>query len=446
MKISGKAMPPRAALLLSLDFAVLVILAPLVFIVPQLEEQGGRPIGAVLLNLALLMLVGAACQAIFYYHDLYNLQIVRMPRATAARALRAFAVLFLLLAIGLVLLPGVTPALSRILLFSGVLGASTVLIRRLALPRHRERVLVVGTGDEAAELQALVLSSPEWNMEVAETTTSSMLPATLQREETVADAFDRIIVTSVKTQPKENLEALLHCKMAGMPIEDAQGFFEKALGRVRVDHLSAEQCIFSDRYSNRIGKRIAKRVFDVSVAAALLVMTSPVILVVMLVLLLQRDGPVFFRQQRVGLFGKPFSILKFRTMSPVSDTQKTGWAGNETHRITPLGQYLRKYRIDELPQLVNVLRGEMSLIGPRPEQPHLCAILEQHIPFYKHRHSVLPGLTGWAQIKHHYSSSIEESKQKLEYDLFYIKNLSLWLDCAIALETVKVVLVGRGAV
>jgi exopolysaccharide biosynthesis polyprenyl glycosylphosphotransferase len=445
MKISGKAMPPRAALLLSLDFAVLVILAPLLFLMPLPDAQSPNPV-ATLPGLLGLMLAGAVCQAIFYYHDLYNLQIVRVPRATVTRTLRAFAVLFLLLTIVLLILPWLTPLLSKVLFFSAFFAIVTLLTRRLVLPRHRERVLVIGTGDEAAELQTLVLSSPEWNMEVTEITPPAMLTAILPRESKSSDAFDRVIVTNVKAQPKENLETLLNCKMAGMQVEDAQSFFEKAAGRVRVDHLSAEQCIFSDQYSNRLGKRILKRAFDSFVAMVLLVAVSPLILIVALIIYLQREGPILFRQQRVGLFGKPFSILKFRTMSPVTAAQTTGWAGDETHRITPFGRYLRKYRIDELPQLVNVLRGEMSLIGPRPEQPHLCEILEQHIPFFKHRHSVLPGLTGWAQVRHHYSSSIEESKQKLEYDLFYIKHLSLWLDCAIALETVKVVLVGRGAV
>lgn len=446
MKICGKALPPRAALLLSLDFVVLVIVAPLLFILPLLAEGSGRPLGSIMLGLLRLMLAGIACQAIFYYHDLYNLQIVRVPRATVIQVLRAFAVLFVLLATGLLLLPGLAPVLSRVLLFSTFLAMVTVVSRRLALPRARERVLVIGSGSEAAELQQIVLSSPEWNMEVAQIAPPAGLTSLLQREKVFGDAFDRIIVTNVKAQSDENLETLLNCKMTGLQIEDAQAFFEKATGRVRVDHLSAEQCIFSDRYSNRLGKRFAKRVFDLVVAGLLLVAVSPVILLVAVVIRLRNDGPVFFRQQRIGLFGRQFSILKFRTMSPVAAGEKTGWAGKETHRITPLGKHLRKYRIDELPQLLNVLRGEMSLIGPRPEQPHLCDVLEEQVPFYKHRHSVPPGLTGWAQVRYHYGSSIEESKRKLEYDLFYVKHLSLWLDCAIALETVKVVLVGRGAV
>lgn len=446
MKICGKALPPRAALLLSLDFVVLVIVAPLLFILPLVAGASNKPIGSVLLGLLRLMLVGIVCQVIFYYHDLYNLQTVRIPRTTIVQVLRAFAVLFLLLAAGVFLLPWLTPVLSKVLLFASFLAVVTLVSRRLALPRNRQRVLVVGAGDEAAELQAIVLSSPEWNMEVAEITPPAMLTKVLQGEKWAGEGFERIIVTNVKAQSDNNLETLLSCKMAGMEIEDAQAFFEKATGRVRVDHLSAEQCIFSDRYSNRIGKRFAKRIFDLLVAGMLLVVTSPVVLIVAFVIYLQQDGPVFYRQQRIGLFGKPFSILKFRTMSPVTSVQKTGWAGNETHRITRLGKHLRKYRIDELPQLVNVLRGEMSLIGPRPEQPHLCEVLEQHVPFYKHRHSVPPGLTGWAQVRYHYGSTIEESKRKLEYDLFYVKHLSLWLDCAIALETVKVVLVGRGAV
>lgn len=446
MKISGKALPPRAALLLTFDFVVLVIVAPLLFVLPLVAVEPNRSPGSLVLGLLRLMAVGLLCQMILYYHELYNLNVVRMGRETLVQVMRAFGVLFLLLAIVSLLIPVATPVLSRTVMFAGIVAAVTLLARRLALPRKREQVLIVGAGEEAVELRGVIASSPEWNMEVARITLPSHLRSALDTTENDGEHFDRVIVANAQAQSDDNLSLLLDLKMAGHFIEDAQTFFERATGRVRVDQLRAQDCIFSEHYVNRPTKRLTKRFLDVALAGTLLLLASPVMAVTALLIRLRNDGPIFFRQQRIGLFGRPFSILKFRSMAPVKAGERTGWAGEETNRITTLGRYLRKYRIDELPQLLNVLKGDMSLIGPRPEQPHLCSILEEHIPFYQHRHSVLPGLTGWAQVRYHYGSNIEESRRKVEYDLFYVKHLSIWLDFAIVLETVKVVLVGRGAI
>jgi exopolysaccharide biosynthesis polyprenyl glycosylphosphotransferase len=445
MKISGKALPPRAALLLTFDFVVLVILAPLLFVLPLVAVEPDRSPASLTLGLLRLMAVGLLCQMILYYHELYNLNVVRVGRETLIQVMRAFGILFFLLALVSLLIPVATPVLSRTVMFAGIIAAATLLSRRLALPRRREQVLVVGAGDEVYELQGTINASPEWNMEISQIALPAQLPSVLRGMKGEAREFDRVIVTNAKAHSSDNLALLLDLKMGGLYVEDAQSFFERATGRVRVDQLHAHDCIFSEHYVNHPTKRLIKRVFDVSVASFLLLLAAPVMAVTALVIRMQNDGPIFFRQQRTGLFGRPFSIVKFRSMSPVKPGESTGWAGEETHRITALGRRLRKYRIDELPQLLNVLRGEMSLIGPRPEQPHLCSVLEEHIRFYRHRHSVLPGLTGWAQVRYHYGSSIEESRRKVEYDLFYVKHHSIWLDFAIALETVKVVLVGRGA-
>ena len=444
MKISGKALPPRAALLLSLDFVILVVIAPTLFVLPLLAIGQERPTGSLLMSLARLMAVGFLCQVIFYYHELYNLQVIRIRRETMVQTLNAFGTLFFLLALVSLALPMATPVLSRAVLFAAMIAAVTTTVRFWALPRRLEQVLVVGSGEDASELQEVICSSPEWNMEVSRI----VLPADLHsfwNDGGRSEHFDRVIVTNAQAQSPANLALLLDLKMAGRAIEDAQTFFERATGRVRVDELDAPSCIFSDRYANRPTKRLIKRVFDLVLASTLLVLAAPLMAVTALALWLQGDGPIFYRQARTGLFGRTFNITKFRSMSPVKEGEQTGWAGEETNRITTLGRHLRKYRIDELPQLVHVLKGEMSMVGPRPEQPHLCAMLEEHIPFYRHRHSVPPGLTGWAQVRYHYGATIEESKRKVEYDLFYVKHLSVWLDCAIALETLKVVLVGRGS-
>ena len=446
MKICGKALPPRAALLLTFDFTSLVFAIPLLFVIPELARPTHRTGSELLVSLLRLMFAGLFCQAVFYYNELYNLQVIRVRYAILLGVLRAFGALFLFLAIASFISPQLTPLLSRAILFALVLAPVIVISRLLALPRARERVLLIGSGEESVQLQETILSCPEWNLEVVQivpTNQTKLLSGFGPKKPT---EFDRVIVADTRRQEAGTLDRMLLWKMSGMPIEEAQLFFERAMGRVRVDGLTIDQCIFSPNFNNGLVKRAAKRVFDLLAAMVLLVLTFPIMLVVALVILLQRDGSILYMQERSGLYGKAFRIVKFRTMTNLEAGKTGGWAGEEKHRITRLGAVLRRYRLDELPQIWNVLRGEMGLVGPRPEQPHLCDLLQGHIPFYQQRHSVPPGLTGWAQVKYHYGSSIEESKRKLEYDLFYVKYLSLWLDCAILIETVKVVMVGRGAV
>ena len=189
----------------------------------------------------------------------------------------------------------------------------------------------------------------------------------------------------------------------------------------------------------------AKRTIDVVASLFSLVVTLPLMGTVAIAIWAETGTPILFRQRRVGLSGEQFELLKFRSMYHNAELHGPSWAAEGDARITGVGRIIRKYRIDELPQFLNVLRGEMSLVGPRPEQPHFCELLQNEIPLFFERHSVRPGITGWAQIKYQYGSTAEEAKRKLEFDLFYIKRLSLAFDLAIILETAKVMLSGRGA-
>jgi lipopolysaccharide/colanic/teichoic acid biosynthesis glycosyltransferase len=320
-----------------------------------------------------------------------------------------------------------------------------ILIRVFVVPRKRERILILGSGEETADLHEIVGEHPEWNIEVSEIMNPAALDDTFSCEVSLSKRFDRIIVCNGKPCRLQLLERMLGWKMLGLPVEDAHAFYERSTGRVLVDGLTLEKCVFAG--SNDTGTYLTKgkRIFDIIAATSLLIVASPIIGVVALLLWVQRDGDILFVQDRVGLHGKRFRIIKFCTMRPRSSESEAKWATEEADRITKPGAFLRKYRLDELLQLVNIIRGDMSLVGPRPEQPELCHVLNEHIPFYNLRHAVLPGLTGWAQVRYHYGAGIEESKRKLEYDLFYVRHASLWLDCAIAIETAKVVLVGRGA-
>jgi exopolysaccharide biosynthesis polyprenyl glycosylphosphotransferase len=201
----------------------------------------------------------------------------------------------------------------------------------------------------------------------------------------------------------------------------------------------------SDGFSKSQLLLAAKRAIDILASFVLIVLSSPLLLLATIAILMETGRPVFFRQDRVGLSGRVFKIFKFRSMRQGSDKGTPSWTADGDPRVTRVGNFIRKYRIDEIPQLFNVLRGEMSLIGPRPEVPYFCELLEREVPFYQQRHCVRPGISGWAQVKYKYGATLEEAKTKFEFDLFYIKNLSVLLDLTIIFETIKVVLLGKGA-
>jgi sugar transferase (PEP-CTERM system associated) len=242
------------------------------------------------------------------------------------------------------------------------------------------------------------------------------------------------------------LRELLDCKVDGIQVSDVSTYFEKVLGQIRIDHVHAGWLVFGDGFRQGLFRTIAKRVFDVVAAVLLLALTAPLMLVTAAAIAMDSPGAVLYRQQRVGRNGRNFGVLKFRSMR--IDAEKNGhpqWAQANDKRVTRVGGLIRRFRVDELPQLLNVLSGDMSLIGPRPERPFFVEQLTQEIPYYGVRHSVKPGLTGWAQVRYQYGATVEDSLAKLQYDLYYVKNHSLFLDLVIACETFGVVLSGRGA-
>jgi len=238
---------------------------------------------------------------------------------------------------------------------------------------------------------------------------------------------------------------LLHLKFAGIRVEDAHSLYEKLTGRILLEHLNPSILILADGFRKSAILLALKRAMDITISVLALILTLPLMGICALAILLESGGPVLFRQKRVGLIGQEFEMLKLRSMRPSIGTERPSWTAHGDSRITRVGRFLRKFRLDEVPQLINVLKGDMSLVGPRPEQPYFCNLLEEKIPFFAHRHTVRPGITGWAQIKYQYGASLEECARKLEYDLFYIKHFSIMLDLAIAFETFKVMLGGKGA-
>jgi sugar transferase (PEP-CTERM system associated) len=242
------------------------------------------------------------------------------------------------------------------------------------------------------------------------------------------------------------LSELLTCRLQGVRITDLPVFYERVRGEVPVEFLKASHLIFGEGFRLSPGREFRKRLFDVVVSLLLFIATLPVMAVTALAIKLESPGPLIYRQQRVGRGGKLFDLLKFRSMCV--DAEQDGqpqWAAEGDSRVTRVGRFIRLARIDELPQLVNVLRGEMSFVGPRPERPYFVEQLARQIPFYATRLTVKPGITGWAQVRFPYGASVEDAASKLRFDLYYVKNHSFMLDIVILLETVRVVLFGRGS-
>ena len=242
------------------------------------------------------------------------------------------------------------------------------------------------------------------------------------------------------------LRELLDCKLRGIRVMDIATHFEKTLGQIRLDSVSAGWLIFGEGFGRGWGRAAVKRVFDILCAGILIVLTLPIMAVTGILILLESKGPMLYFQERVGLNGRLFNVVKFRSMR--TDAEQDGtprWASASDDRVTRVGRVIRKLRIDELPQLFGVLGGSMSLVGPRPERPFFVDQLTQKIPFFAVRQSVKPGVTGWAQVRYQYGASVEDAAEKLQYDLYYVKNHNLFLDIIILFETVGVVLMRKGA-
>lgn len=241
------------------------------------------------------------------------------------------------------------------------------------------------------------------------------------------------------------IQELLECKLNGIKVIDVATFFEREANQVRVDSLQPSWLVFGGGFDQGDFRVMVKKAFDVLASLILLVVTLPVMLITALFIYIEDRTPIFYRQERVGLDGHTFMVLKFRSMR--NDAEKFGepkWASADDPRTTKVGRFIRKLRIDELPQILNVLKGEMSFVGPRPERPFFVKKLCEEIPYYNVRHSIKPGITGWAQVRYAYGASVEDAIQKLQYDLYYVKNNSLFLDLMILVDTVQVVLLGKG--
>ena len=256
---------------------------------------------------------------------------------------------------------------------------------------------------------------------------------------------DKVVVALQERRGTLPLRDLLDCKFNGVVVEDSPTFYEEMTGKIPVAGLYPSSLIFSSGFKKSKVLLLTKRFLDIAASLALLIVSFPISIVTAVAIKLDSKGPVLFSQERAGEREKVFKIYKFRSMHTDAEKHGPRWASDNDDRVTRVGRIIRKLRIDEIPQLYNILKGDMSFVGPRPERPYFVEQLKKQIPFYSERFWVKPGLTGWAQINYSYGASVEDALEKLQYDLYYIKHLSITLDIAIILQTIKVVLVGRGA-
>lgn len=408
------------------------------------------------------LLVTSVVQASFYLFDLYDFRQIRQSAVLLSRVTQGLAIAAVALALVFYAWPQMMLGRGVFFLSLGLMLPAMMFWRSISRwmvghPRLAERVLILGTEPGAVALAREVLERRETGYEivgfvgddpamVGRSLINPCVIGTMPELEQVVRQYraDRIVIALADRRGRLPLDLLLTLKLRDdVQVEESATFYERLTGKIGGERLRPSQLLFADttRWA-RLYKR-ARRPLDVTMALVGLALSSPLILLTALAVKLDSRGPVFYSQQRTGLHNQPFHIFKFRSMRTDAEANGPVWAGKSDSRVTRVGRVIRKLRIDELPQLFNILRGDMSLIGPRPERPVFVEQLEQRIPYYSERHLIKPGLTGWAQVCYPYGASFEDAWEKHQYDLYYIKNQSPMLDAIILLETVRLVLFGR---
>jgi len=409
------------------------------------------------------VLVVVVCQGILFLNELYEFDATQTQLALFTRILKA-------LAIASACLAGLYYAVPQLLFGRGTFGlafalmAGVVFAWRLLyvwLMRSRvpnQNVLVVGCDSLAIDIAKEALRHKANGVRVVGFLTGDpaqvgerlLNPSVIGTYQDVcriaAEQGVHKVIVGLRERRGLPVDELLACKMSGVQVIDGIKYFEQLTGKLMVESLRPSNLIFSTGFRVTRSNRLAKRLIDVTLSGLMLAALAPFLALVALIIRLDSAGPALFRQERTGERGGVFTITKFRSMRV--DAEKLSgpvWAAEDDPRVTRVGRWLRKYRLDELAQLWNVLTGNMSLVGPRPERPYFVNQLQARIPYYVQRLAVKPGITGWAQVKYIYGSSEEDALEKLKYDLYYVKNCSVWLDLLILFETVRIVIFGRGS-
>jgi sugar transferase (PEP-CTERM system associated) len=452
---------PHAVLLLGLlDFVLLLAAAEGGWIFRA--RQIGMEVDYILNRTGPLLSFALALQTGMIAVGVYGTEALQSIRFAFARLLVAISLGVIFLSVMHFIMPGMTLWRSNSLYAMGLAIVLLVVVRlmlgsMLGGEAFKRRLIVLGAGPRANRIRDLEQRRGAGFLVVgyiAMNDGPQIIPESINRSAiyNLADFVVKLGASEVVLALEERRNALplgdlLRIKTTGVHVNEISTFLERETGRVDLDSVNPSWLIFSDGFS--AGRRlstIAKRLFDIIASALLLALTGPIILIAAILVKLDSKGPAFYRQQRVGLFGQEFWIVKLRTMRQDAEVGgKAVWAEEDDPRITRLGHWLRKLRIDELPQTWTVLKGEMSFVGPRPERRQFVEDLEQQLRYYAERHMVKPGITGWAQINYPYGASLEDSRNKLEYDLYYAKNYTPFLDLLILIQTVRVILWPDGA-
>ncbi len=409
------------------------------------------------------LLVVASVQISLYYFDLYDFKVFRKKLELAFYLLQALGVSSIILAVLYYLFPFLIIGrgiFSLSLIFMGLVIFSWRMVfdQILKARKKAQRILVIGSGPLAKSIVKEIIAREDTGFKVIGFISEDpgrvgeklVNPSIIGDQSQILEIsrrekINRIIVALEERRGKFPDVQLLECKISGKHVDEGVDFYEKLTGRLKVESLRPSSLIFSDGFRKAKLTLWVKRCIDFILSAIGMILFSPGLLVLPILIKMDSRGPVFYRQERVGEKGEVFNLLKFRSMMENAEADGPVWANQNDDRITRIGRWIRRWRLDEIPQVLNVLKGDMSFVGPRPERSYFVEMLRREIPFYDLRLSIKPGITGWAQIKYPYGASKEDALEKMKYDLYYIKNLSLFIDFVIIFETIKVMLSGKGA-
>lgn len=455
VRIFNSYFPTRLVVLLVGEIAA-VCLSFLLAIVICFGEESRAVLADQQVTLKILAVVALAflCS---HYLELHNLRRVTGQREIYPRILMLVGLLSLTLAAVSYAYPDFRVGRYVFLTGLAILAAALIFWRwayahLIAMRVLREKVYLLGNGERAMRIREAIESRPELGMDLIDwsgtgsggASNSESIAKTL-RDLAGRRAVDRVIVALTDRRSMMPVNELLDLRLHGIRVDDGTSLLEKVTGKIDVDELHPSWMIFGDGFRLTQRHWFLRRIISTLLALTLSIVTLPLTPIIALLIRLTSKGPLLYRQKRVGLRGHVFDCLKFRTMRADAEADSgPTWASDEDPRITTVGRFLRRSRLDEIPQIWNVLRGDMAFVGPRPERPEFVTKLSEQIPYYHVRHVVRPGITGWAQINYGYGSSVEEAKEKLRFDLYYIRNVSVMLDLLIVFYTIRAVAIGRG--
>lgn len=454
--------PTHLILIMGLDIAVMVASIYLGISVRFIENSGDLPssLGPILPKASSFALVMILIMTVF---GMYSGEWMAGARAVAVRMIASFAMGFVVMSLLFYLFPDMLLGRGAFL-FSLLFALIGVTLTRIAfvkwsnLDTFKKRVLVLGSGSRAAKVDQLIKSMSsarslqivgylplQGNHHYVEHARVLHDTASLGEIATKYNIHEIVIAVRDRRDGGLPVSELLECKLRGINVIELSSFFERENGQLQLESLNASWIILSEGFKQGLARDTIKRIFDLVVSLVIMLISLPAMALTALAIYLESGGPILYRQERVGQHGKPFTILKFRSMRPDAEQDgKPRWANKDDDRTTRTGRFIRRVRLDELPQLFNVFMGHMSFVGPRPERPYFVDELTRQIPYYNSRHTVKPGITGWAQVCYAYGASVEDAVEKLQYDLYYVKNHTLFLDMMVLFQTVQVVLWGKG--